>query len=218
MFSPRNWLCDEVDVDERVLIESSLRGELDAFNQLILLYQDYLFNLAVRILGDEAMAEDAVQETMISAFRKLSTFRGETLKPWLTRIMVNVCYDALRGQNRRPTVPLERKSEDDQEMEPGRWMKDPSPDPEEDCESRDMVRAIETCLQSLTPDFRTVLVLVDVEAYSYEEAAMLLAIPLNTVKSRLARARMKMAQELQNFKDQLPVRYWITGCSLPIHE
>jgi RNA polymerase sigma-70 factor (ECF subfamily) len=155
---------------------------------------------------------------MISAFRKLGAFRGETLKPWLTRIMVNVCYDALRGQNRRPTVPLERRSEDDQEMEPGRWMEDRSPGPEEDCESRDLARTIETCLQSLTPDFRTVLVLVDVEDYSYEEAAMLLAIPLNTVKSRLARARMKMAQELQNFKDQLPVQYWITRCSLPIHE
>ena len=191
---------------------------MDAFNQLILLYQDYLFNLAVRILGDEAMAEDAVQETMISAFRKLDAFRGETLKPWLTRIMVNVCYDALRGQNRRPTVPLERRSEDDQEMEPGRWMEDRSPSPEEDCESRDLARTIEICLQSLTPDFRTVLVLVDVEDYSYEEAAMLLAIPLNTVKSRLARARMKMAQELQNFNDQFPARYRMTGRSLPVRE
>lgn len=203
---------------ERVWIESALRGELDAFNQLILLYQDFLFNLAVRILGDEALAEDAVQETMISAFQKLSTFRGETLKPWLTRIMVNACYDALRGQNRRPTVPLERRSEDDQEMEPGRWMRDRSPGPEEECESRDLARAIVTCLQSLTLDFRTVLVLVDVEGYSYEEAALLLAIPLNTVKSRLARARMKMAQELQNFKDQLPARYRLAGCSLPVRE
>lgn len=205
-------------MNERIRIENALHGELDDFNQLILPYQDFLFNVAVRILVDEDMAEDALQETMISAFRKLSAFRGETLKPWLTRILVNVCYDALRSQNRRPTVPLERRSEDSQPMEPGRWMEDRSPGPEAECESRDLVRAIETCLQSFTPDFRTVLVLVDVEDYSYEEAAMLLAIPLNTVKSRLARARMKMAQELQNFNDQFPARYRMTGRSLPVRE
>ena len=164
------------------------------------------------------MAEDALQETMISAFRKLGAFRGETLKTWLTGIMVNACYDALRNQNRRPTMPLERMRVDGQPMEPGRWMEDRSPSPEEECQSRDLVRTIETCLQSLTPDFRTVLLLVDVEDYSYEEASMLLAIPLNTVKSRLARAQMKMAQELQNFNDQFPARYRMTGRSLPVRE
>lgn len=196
-------------MNDRVMIDNALRGEVDDFNQLILPYQDFLFNMAVRILGDEDMAEDALQETMISAFRKLGAFRGETLKPWLARIMVNVCYDALRSENRRPTVPLERMNEDGQPMEPGRWMENRSPGPEEECESHELVRAIVTCLQSITCDFRTVLVLVDVEDYSYEEAAMLLAIPLNTVKSRLARARLKMAQELQRFNDQFPARYRI---------
>jgi RNA polymerase sigma-70 factor (ECF subfamily) len=140
-------------MNERLRIENALHGELDDFNQLILPYQDFLFNLAVRILGDEDMAEDALQETMITAFRKLSAFHGETLKPWLTRILVNVCYDALRSQNRRPTVPLERRTEDGQPMEPGRWMEDRSPGPEEECESRDLVRAIVACLDSLTPNF-----------------------------------------------------------------
>lgn len=194
-------------MDETTLINAARRGDLNAFNELILLYQDSLFGVAVRILGDEDSAADAMQETLISAFRKLNTFRGESLKRWLARIMVNACYDELRRKHRQRTVPLERVDANDEEMEPGLWMADPSPSPEEDCESHELERAIETCLQSLTPDFRTVLVLVDMEDHSYEEAAVVIGIPVNTVKSRLARARMKMSEELQRFNDQLPARY-----------
>lgn len=212
-------------MDELTLIESTRRGDLDAFNQLILSYRDFLFRVAVRILGDDDMAADALQETMISAFRRLSTFRGGSPRPWLTRILINACYDELRHPHRRRVVPLEWRSADDQEMEPGLWVADPSPNPEEACESRELERAIETCLRSMTPDFRTVLVLVDVEDYSYEEAAVLIGIPLNTLKSRLSRARMRMAQELQRFNDQLPARYRLNssrkpraGISLPVCE
>lgn len=197
-------------MDETAMINAARCGDLDAFNQLIQLYQGFLFGVAVRILGDEDMAADALQETMISAFRKLSTFRGVSLKPWLARILVNVCYDALRSQHRRPTVPLEWRSADDQEMEPGYWMADSSPGPEEDCETYELERAIETSLRALPPDFRAVLVLIDVEDYSYEEAAAIIGVRLNTVKSRLARARMRMTRELQRFRDQLPARYRIS--------
>lgn len=194
-------------MDEKMMIDNARRGDIDAFNELILSYQDFLFNIALWMLGEKDRAEDALQETMIHAFRKLSNFRGDSLKPWLTRILVNVCYDALRHQYRQRTIPLERRHSQDEEMEPGLWMADPSPSPEEGCESHELARVMEVCLQSLTPDFRIILVLVDVEEHSYEEAAALLKIPLNTVKSRLARARMRMTQELQRFKDQLPARY-----------
>ena len=196
-------------MDETMMIENARRGDLDAFNQLILAYQDFLFSIAVRILDNKDMAEDALQETMIRAFRKLSTFHGESLGPWLARIIVNICYDALRRPHRQWTIPLERRNAADEEMEPGLWMADPSPSIEEACESHELEHAIESCLQSLKPKIRTVLVLIDVEGYSYEEAAGLMGIPLNTVKSRLARARLKMTQELQRFNDQLPARYQI---------
>lgn len=199
-------------MDEITLINAARHSDLNAFNELILLYQDYLFGVAVPILGDDDSAADAVQETLISAFRRLNTFRSESLKPWLTRILVNVCYDMLRHQYRRRAVPLEWRSVDDQEMEPELWMADPAPSPEEDCESHELEHAIVACLRVLPPDFRIVLVLVDVKDYSYEEAAALIGIPLNTVKSRLARARMRMTEELQRFKDQLPARYRL-GCS-----
>lgn len=194
-------------MDETILINAARRGDLAAFNEISLLYQDFLFGVAVRMLGNDDTAADAVQETLISAFRNLNTFRGETIKHWLARIVVNFCYDELRRKPRRRTVPLEQVDEYDEEMEPGLWMADPTAGPEESCESHELDHAITACLQSLPPAYRAILVLVDIEDHSYEEAAAVMGIPINTVKSRLARARMKMREELQKFKDQLPARY-----------
>jgi RNA polymerase sigma-70 factor (ECF subfamily) len=165
--------------------------------------------VALRILGDSDIAADAVQETLLSAFRKIDTFRGESIKHWLARIMVNACYDELRRQHRQRTIPLERVSTDKEEMEPGLWLADPNAAPEERCEYRELENMIATCLQSIAPNYRTILVLVDVEDRSYEETAAILGIPINTVKSRLARARMKMREELHKFKNQFPAHYRI---------
>ena len=88
-------------MDETTLINAARRGDLNAFNELILLYQDFLFGVALRMLGYEDSAADAMQETLISAFRKLNTFRGESLKHWLARIVVNACYDELRRKHRQ---------------------------------------------------------------------------------------------------------------------
>lgn len=207
------------------MINAARRGDLNAFNELVLLHQDFLFGVAVRILGDEDSATDAVQETLISAFRNLNTFRGESIKNWLARIVVNFCYDELRRKHRRRTVPLEQVDEYDEIMEPGLWMADPTAGPEERYESHELERAIEACLQLLPPAYRVVLVLVDIEDRSYEETAAILGIPVNTVKSRLARARMRMTQELQRFKNQLPAHYRISfshrvqaDVSLPVCE
>ena len=212
-------------MDKTTIINAARRGDLSAFNELVLLHQDFLFGVAVRILGDEDSATDAVQETLISAFRNLNTFRGESIINWLARIVVNFCYDELRRKHRRRTIPLERATSNDEEMETGLWMADPTAGPEERCESHELDQAIAMCLQSLTPAYRSILVLVDIEDHSYEESAAIVGIPVNTVKSRLARARMRMTQELQRFKDQLPARYRISfshkvqaDVSLPICE
>lgn len=194
-------------MNETTIIDAARSGNVDAFNELIHLHQDFLFRVALRIHGDEDSAADALQETMISAFRKLNTFRGGSLKHWLARIIVNVCYDELRHERRQRVIPLAKRSANDEEMEPGFWMADPKAGPEEICESHELDHAISICLQSLTLVYRTALVLVDIEDYSYEEAAEIMGIPVNTVKSRLARARMKMRKALKGFEDQLPGRY-----------
>ena len=93
-------------MDETALVQSAQKGDLDSFNTLILHYQDRVFNTALRILGDEDIAQDAAQEAFISAFRSISSFRGGSFKAWLLRTVTNACYDELRRQKRRPTTPL----------------------------------------------------------------------------------------------------------------
>ena len=91
-------------MDEQTLIHSAQRGDLEAFNQLVLLYQDFLFRVAMNILRDEDAAADATQQAFISAFRNLQTFRGDSLRSWLSRIVVNACYDELRRVSRCKNV------------------------------------------------------------------------------------------------------------------
>jgi RNA polymerase sigma factor (sigma-70 family) len=104
-------------MDEPALIHDAQRGDLEAFNRLVLAYQDALYNTALRILGDEALAADATQEAFISAFRSLTSYRGGSFKAWLLRTVTNACYDELRRQKRRPSVPLEPSNDDDEEIE-----------------------------------------------------------------------------------------------------
>src|SRR5687767_15774939 len=107
---------------ESRLIQAAQRGNLDAFNHLILRYQNFLFGIAFRILHDEDATADAVQEALISAFRKLNTFRGDSLKSWLARVVVNACYDEMRHKRRQHTVPLEQFNSAGEEIESAYWL------------------------------------------------------------------------------------------------
>ena len=194
-------------MNEDLLIQSAQSGDLDAFNQLILRYQNLLFSIALRIVADEDAASDALQEALISAFRKINMFRGGSLRSWLARIVINACYDELRRKRRQPTLPFELLDADGEEIEPDYWLPDSSVGLEEQYESTELERAIQKCLSSLPPDYRAVFVLVDVECMSYEEAAEAVHVPIGTVKSRLARARMQMRKALQSFGNLLPIAY-----------
>ena len=198
-------------MNEDLLIQSAQSGDLDAFNALILRYQNLLFSIALRILGDEDTASDALQEALISAFRKLNTFRGGSLRSWLARIVVNACYDELRRKRRQSTVPFEQLDADGEEIEPDYWLIDPSADLEAQYESIELEGAIQKCLSSLPADYRAIFVLVDVECMTYEEAAAVVRVPIGTVKSRLARARMQMRKALQSFGDLLPIAYRVSA-------
>ncbi len=99
-------------MEESLLIEKAVRGDLDAFNQLILIYQNMAFNLAYRIMSDDAAAADATQDAVISMYRKLDSYRGGSFKAWFMRIVTNACYDELRKRKRRPTIALEPETDD----------------------------------------------------------------------------------------------------------
>ncbi len=194
-------------MDEPALIRAAQNGDLEAFNRLVLAYQDALYNTALRILGDDSQAADATQEAFISAFRGLNGFRGGSFKAWLMRTVTNACYDELRRQKRRPTIPLEPVNEDDEELESPRWLADSSMTPAEKFEADELEHAIQHCLASLPLEFRTVVVLADLQGLDYAEVASLARAPLGTIKSRLARARLRLRECLQGFGELLPAAF-----------
>ena len=194
-------------MDEAGLISGAQRGDLDSFNTLVLAHQDSVFNTALRILGDEDLAADAVQETFHSAFRSLRTFRGGSFRAWLLRTATNACYDELRRKKRRPGVPLEPETPDGDDVESPRWMADASMSPEQRAEADELQHAIQHCLDALPTDFRAVVVLADVQGLDYVEVALAARVPLGTVKSRLARARLRLRECLQGFGELLPAAF-----------
>jgi len=193
-------------MDEQALIGDARRGDLEAFNRLVLTHQAKAYNLAWRITGDPELAADATQEAFLSAFRKIGTYRGGSFRAWILRIVTNACYDELRHHKRRPAESLEALEE---ESMAGEGMGDPqalashSDDPATAHERAEVVRAIERCLKGLPADFRTVVVLADVLALDYGEVAAAMGTPVGTVRSRLARARARLRECLEPSRELL---------------
>lgn len=190
--------------DLQNLIKKALAGDLDSFNRVVLQFQAQVFNQAYRIIGEPDAAADATQEAFISAYKKLHTYRGGSFKSWLLRIVSNACYDEYRRRKRQPVVPLVPENEEGEEIQSPAWMEDPGEGPEEFAQRKELSKAIQTCLDRLDYDFRTVVVLVDIQGLDYRAAADVIESPLGTVKSRLARARQSMQDCLQGFQELLP--------------
>ena len=198
-------------MDEPALIREAQAGGLEAFNTLVLAHQDSVFNTALRILGDEDQAADASQEAFISAFKNITSFRGGSFKAWLLRTVTNACYDELRRRKRRPTVPLEPESSEGEEMDTPRWLADPGLSPEQEAEANDVEHAIQHCLDNLPAEFRAVVVLADIQGLDYLEVAASVRVPVGTIKSRLARARLRLRDCLQGFAELLPPSFRLEG-------
>ncbi len=195
-------------MDETQLIQAALAGELDAFNRLVLAYQDLAYNVAYRMMGDEDDASDATQTAFISAYKNLRSYRGGSFKAWVLRMVTNSCYDELRRKQRHPTTPLEPKTDaDGDELDTPRWIASDDPLPEDRLEVKELEHAIQHCLEKLSVEFRSVLVMVDLQGLDYEEVAMSANVPLGTIKSRLARARFKLRDCLRGFQELLPVEF-----------
>ena len=157
--------------------------------------------------GDEFFAADAAQEAFISAFKSIKSFRGGSFKGWLMRIVTNACYDELRRKKRRPTTPLEPETDDGEEMASPRWLADPNMTPAQQAEADELEHAIQHCINNLPLEFKTVMVMADLQGLDYSEVASAVRVPLGTVKSRLARARLRMRECLRSFEELLPANY-----------
>ena len=199
-------------MDEIALALSAQQGDLDAFNRLVLEFQDLAFNIAFRMLGDSDEAADASQSAFISAYNHLASYRGGSFKSWVLRIVTNTCYDELRKKKRRPTTPLEPIFEDsDDGIESPQWLKDDQPSPEGMLESSELEAAINECLQGMKRDFRMMVIMVDIQGMDYQEVADSTGVALGTIKSRLARARAKLRDCLQYFRELLPHNFRLDG-------
>ena len=196
--APETW-------DEKSLVRAAQRGQMGAFNELILHYQSQVYNLAYHILHDPAAADDATQEAFISAYRAIKKFRGGSFRSWLLRIVKNACYDELRRRKRRPSVSWDEFGDMDEEANP--HLVNGGPKPEESVQQQELHALLERSIAKLPKHHRTTIVLIDRIGLSYEEAAKVMDVALGTVKSRLARARKEMQSLLQAERELLPARF-----------
>ena len=186
----------EARTNETRLIQSAQQGNLEAFNRLVLAYQDIVYRQAYWMMGEQEAAEDAAQEAFIRAYQSIHSVYGTTFKAWLLRITTNVCIDMLRRLKKHPITALEPVDEDGEEIESASWMVAPGQSTEAAIESKEMMHAISKSLSRLHPDYRTAIVLVDIQEMDYQAAARIMGVCMGTFKSRLARARLQLRNEL----------------------
>jgi RNA polymerase sigma-70 factor, ECF subfamily len=183
--------------DEALVLAAS-KGNLDAFNQLVLNYQDLAYHHAYSLMGDPSSAEDVAQESFVKAFQGLNGFRGGSFRSWLLRIVTNCAYDILRRSQRHPLQPLFPEDDNGEELESAPWLADPSTSVQDAVEQAELSEEIRSLMEQLPEAYRNVLTLVDIYQFDYLEAAETLRVPIGTVKSRLARARLQMRGMLRD--------------------
>jgi RNA polymerase sigma-70 factor (ECF subfamily) len=180
---------------------ASATGEAYCFNCMVEEHQMAVFRLAVSFLRDHSLADDAAQETFISAYRSFSQFRGGALRSWLLRIAANVCRDMLRSAKARPAASLDALPV---------MPEDPAPQgdtPEAATERAEFYRVLRSALAKLPDEQRQVVELVDIQGLSYDEAAEAMDTRVGTVKSRLARARIALRDLLAPHRELFPSRF-----------
>lgn len=179
-------MTDRAERDAQ-LVERFIGGDKQSFDELMDAHEDRVFGICLRMLRDREAALDATQETFITVFRKVGTFAGKSaFSTWLYRVAVNTCYDALRRQKRRAAAPLPEHHEP------------PDTAAGDEIVAAELRPDIETALHKIPVEFRSVLVLVDLEGMAQLDAAEVLGVAAGTVKSRLFRGRRLLAAELGN--------------------
>ena len=169
------------------LLDAVRKGERDAVDELLSRYEASIYRFGLRMCGNEEAAREVLQETLLAAFRNLSTFRGDAaVSTWLYQIARSFCIKERRGEH--ATEPLEGKA--------GERLTEPSPSPEGRAHAREIGAALAAGISALPPEYREVLVLRDVEGLSADEAAAVVGIESGALKSRLHRARMQLRAEL----------------------
>lgn len=193
--------------DEERLVAEAQHGSIDAFNRLVRLHERQVYNVALRMVSQPDAAEDVTQDTFLLAYRSLHQFRGGLFRAWLLRIATNRCYDELRRRQRRPADSFEELAF---EPRPQWTTLAQGEEPHERAERLELARALQGALAQLQDDQRLVVILSDIQGYSYDEIAAITNVSLGTVKSRLSRGRGRLRDVLRTGPDsaELFARYW----------
>ncbi len=187
--------------NERSLIEKSKNGDVKAFEDLISGYEKKVFNIVYRIVGDYNDAQDVSQEVFIKAFRAIGNFRGKSsFYTWLYRIAVNECMDAMKARKKTAVLSINAPV-GDEDSGIAREIKDDGESLEEKVERNELRSVIEAALNRMPYEHRIMIVLRDVQGFSYEEIAGILKCPSGTVKSRINRARRALKELLLSDKE-----------------
>ncbi len=188
------------------MIAAAQRGDVPAFNQLVRAYQGIVYHTAFRMLGDGDAAADAAQDTFVSAYKNLRSFRGGSFKAWLLRIVTNSCYDQLRVKQRKPTASLDALLLDPDNPAPG-LGETHEESPQDHAERSELSSMIQKGLQTMPMEQRMTVVLSDIDGFAYEEIAQIMGTNVGTVKSRLSRARAHLREFLLAQEELLPSSY-----------
>ena len=181
---------------EKILIEKSKNGDIESFERLIEKYQIVAFNIAYRMIGNKEDASDIAQEALIKVFKSLKSFRGDSsFSTWFYKIVTNKCIDAIRKMKKVKTYSLDKEFETDNgnysiEVGDNRYL------PDKLYEIKEKRELVHSALKRIPEKYRTVLILRDIQGFTYEEISRIIDNPLGTVKSRINRGRLLLKEIL----------------------
>jgi RNA polymerase sigma factor (sigma-70 family) len=191
-------------MDEKSQIHSAKKGDIEAFNQLVMAYQEMAYSHALWLVKDPAEADDVTQDSFIKAYHSLQSFRDGSFRSWLLKIVTNTSYDVLRKQKRTAEVSLLVKNEDGEEEDYTELLADPGLPIEEQLERSELSKSVQKYLDELVEEYRQTIYLIDVLELDYMEAARIMGVPIGTVKSRVARGRLQLRNRLIENLGRIP--------------
>ena len=197
-----SWLdrAQGLSAEEALFVSRLQANEDAAYDELVRIYSASIFHVAYRMLGEPAEASDAVQEIFLKVFRNIGGFKGEAaLKTWVFRIAFSELLNRLRWWRRRHRFATMSLDEQPNGTGIGHSVPSPSPTPEQMLQAKEQETAIHQALGRLSKDHRSIIVLRDIEGFSYNEIADVLGVSIGTVKSRLARARSDLKKSLMRY-------------------
>lgn len=190
-WTPEEW--------EKRWIQSAQKGDSESFERIVIAYQQRIFNLAYRLLGDKEEAEDLTQEVFLNVYKHLPSFRGDAqFSTWIYQVALNHCRNRFKYLKRRFHQSTESLDDPLQggEGDLERELPDEADIPEEALHRRQVQRLVQRAVQLLRPDYREIIVLRDIQELSYQEISEVLGLPEGTIKSRLHRARWELKELL----------------------